>query len=195
KWRLGGGGGVIEGGHEVIVACAEPGSTGDAYWNGVTDDVHGGVPVRRVALNWTKASDPNRVLYDSDPAATWFDRLVVETDPDIVHVTSAATLGVGVLQVAHRRGVPLILTLMDFWFLCPGTVSTRGDGELCDGRTTPWECQRCLLTSSNLFQRLQPWMPESCEQVIWSSVCKVPPLARLRGARGMALDMADRKSE
>ena len=186
---------LVTRGHTVSVVCANDWSDGAAYWNGVIEErVDDGFPVHRVNLNWTKASDANRVLYDSQPAEEWFAGVLSEAPPDIVHVTSAATLGVGVLRAARRSGARLILTLMDFWFLCARTLLVRGRGQLCDGRTSAWDCQRCLLESSHVFQRLEPWMPPPSDRLLWGTVAKLPALSRLRGARGMALDMSDRKS-
>ena len=185
--------GMAANGHDVRVACAEGWDTGTRYFERVTEDSFGGVPVSRVSLNWTKASDPNVVLYDSAAVERWFARTIRDGQPDLVHVTSAITLGVGVLRAAHRCRVPLVLSLMDFWFLCPRTVLVRGDGELCNGRTTAADCERCLMTSSNLFRRLGTWLPSGVVERGWHAVCQRPALARLRGARGMALNMRHRK--
>ena len=185
--------GMAARGHDVRVICAEGWSSGRRYWNGVTEDRHEGVPVSRVRLNWTKADDPNLVLYDSAVVERWFEGAIAELRPDLVHVTSAITLGLGVLRATKRCHVPLVLTLMDFWFLCPRTVLMRGDGDLCDGRTTPSDCERCLMTSSNLFRRLGTWIPATLAREAWHMVCRVPLLARVRGARGLALDVSHRK--
>lgn len=180
--------------HEVEVVCAEDWDSGEAYWNGVTEDTHKGVRVHRIHLNWTKANNPNQVLYDSLPVEKWFGSFLDLTRPDIVHVTSAHTLGVGVLRAARRAGIPLVLTLMDFWFLCPRTILLRGDGKLCDGLTMAWECQHCLLTSSNLYRRMQVILSPKYQRALWAGISQKPILARQRGALGWALDVADRKS-
>ncbi|HMN28333.1 MAG TPA: glycosyltransferase, partial [Caldilineaceae bacterium] len=88
-----------------------------------------------------------------------------------------------------------VLTLMDFWFLCPKTVLLRADGELCTGQTTPWECQQCLLNSSHFYHRTQSMLSPSLQSIFWNGVAHIPALARLRGARGMALDIARRKAK
>ncbi|MFN8487855.1 MAG: glycosyltransferase family 4 protein [Caldilineaceae bacterium] len=182
-------------GHRVYVLCAEDWSSGEGYWNGVTEDVYLGVPVIRIHLNWTKAANPNHVLFESLPVEQWLDQYLQVHRPDIVHVTSTYSLGVGILRSARRARIPLVLTLMDFWFLCPRTSLLRGDGELCDGRTTPWECQECLLTSSRLYHRTKSVLSSQLQPVLWYGIAHVPLLARRRGARGMALDVNYRKAE
>jgi glycosyltransferase involved in cell wall biosynthesis len=181
-------------GHNVSVVCAEDWQNGGSYWSGVTEDLYKGVPVRRIHLNWNKASDPNRALYDSMPVERWLHRLLETEKPDIVHVTSTYSLGVGVLRSVRRAGIPLVLTLMDFWFLCPRTVLLRGDGEVCDGRTTPDECRECLLASSNLYNRLNDFLPSQSQATLWKAISHQSALARIRGVRGMALNMENRKA-
>ncbi len=181
-------------GHEVQVVCAEDWESGPAYWNGVTVDVHDGIVVNRVHLNWSKASNPDRVLYDSRRVETWFQDYLSTVKPDVVHVTSAATLGVGILRAVDSAGIRLVLTLMDFWFLCPKTVLLTGEGCVCDGRTTAWTCQQCLLTSSGLGNRLNGLMRESLQQRFWTLAGRSTLTARTRGVRGLALDMNERKT-
>ena len=117
----------------MTILCAEDWDHGAKYWNGVTQETLDGVPVLRIHLNWLKAGRPNRMLYDSKPVEKWLDQYLTENKFDIVHVISTYSLGVGVLRSVKRANIPLILTLMDFWFLCPSLQLLRSDGELCDG--------------------------------------------------------------
>jgi glycosyltransferase involved in cell wall biosynthesis len=181
-------------GHDVKVICSEGWTTGEDYWNGVRTEIYKGIPVYRIHLNWTKARNPNRVLYDSLSVERWLDAFLHRENPDIVHVTSTYSLGVGVLRSVRRAGIPLVLTLMDFWFLCPRTVLLRGDGDLCDGRTTAGECRDCLLASSNLYNRLNYFLPSQFQATFWKAISQTPALARIRGARGLALNMENRKA-
>jgi glycosyltransferase involved in cell wall biosynthesis len=183
----------LDRGHKVAVLCADGWQTGERYWNGVTKDAYQGVSVQRIHLNWNKAKDPNEVLYDSLQVEKWLDDLFREKKPDLVHVTSLSTLGVGVIRSVARHKIPLVLTLMDFWFVCPRTVLRTGNGQLCDGRTTPWECQRCLLQSSNLYHQLDKIVPLKLQPTLWNAISKSSTLSRQRGARGYALKMEQRK--
>lgn len=182
-------------GHQVQVLCAADWHSGEAYWNGITADQYLGVPVLRIHLNWTKAANPNRVLFESAEVEHWLDQYLLSHRPDLIHVTSTYSLGVGLLRSARRANIPLVLTLMDFWFLCPRTSLLRSDDQLCDGRTTPQECQECMLTSSHFYRRTRAMLPAELQTVIWSGIAHVPLLARRRGARGLALNMARRKLE
>jgi glycosyltransferase involved in cell wall biosynthesis len=181
-------------GHTVNVICATSWDTGHAYWNGVNTDSVNGVRVHRIHLNWTKASDPNLTVFYNSEVEEWLDDFLETDGPDVVHITSAMTLGIGALQATWRAGIPLILTLMDFWFLCPRTVLLRSDGQLCDGKTTAWECQKCKLASSGLFRRVQHIGPDAFQAALWNNLSKIPLVARQRGLRGLALNMERRKA-
>jgi glycosyltransferase involved in cell wall biosynthesis len=194
QYTLGLGKALLSKGYDVHILCAEDWNTGRKYWNGVTDELYEGLVVHRVHLNWTKANNPNRVLYDSLPVEKWLDNFFATNKFDIVHVTSTYSLGVGVLRSAKRAKIPLLLTLMDYWFLCPSLQLLRGDSTLCDGRTTIWQCQSCLMTGSNLFQRLNKGsIPDSVNAQIWGTLAKVTQITQKRGFRGLLLDMGERK--
>ncbi len=182
-------------GHNITVICAEGWDVGDDYWNGVSTEIYEGVPLHRVHLNWSKAGDPNKVLYDSSTVEKWLDDFLANEDIDVVHVTSAHSLGVGILRSVKRAGIPLVLTLTDFWFLCPTIQLLRHDNELCDGITTPEQCMSCLMRKSNLFWRLKKLsLPEKVNARIWGSLAHLPPVTHQRGFRGSMMDVDDRKA-
>ena len=70
--------------------------------------------------------------------------LIREVRPDIVHVTSCDTLSPRIITVAKEMGIPVVVTLTDFWFLCMRHTLLKGDGTRCNGPENPWGCLRCL---------------------------------------------------
>jgi glycosyltransferase involved in cell wall biosynthesis len=181
-------------GNNVQVLCAEDWAFGDSYWNGVTEDEYQGIPVKRVHLNWMMAEDPNRVLYYSGEAKTWLSQLLAEERFDIVHIVSAYSLGVGVMESIQTARVPLVLTLMDFWFLCPSVQLLRSTGELCDGITTASQCRSCLMADMGVSQKMTKLgVSLETQDRLWYPLSKVRAVARQRGLRGRLLDMDERK--
>lgn len=181
-------------GHSVQVLCAEDWGSGDSYWNGITEEVYQGVPVKRVHLNWAMADDPNRVLYYSEPMKRWMSQLLEAEPFDVVHVLSAYTFGIGILESVKTARIPLILTLMDFWFLCPSVQLLRNDGELCDGITTASECQSCIMVDMGISQKMtRLGISLEAQARLWNPLSKVHVVARQRGLRGRLLDMNERK--
>jgi len=62
---------------------------------------------------------------------------------DLVHVHHASGWGLGVLPRLAQAGIPAVMTLHDFWPLCPRGQMVRTDGEVCP-EATPGRCTPCL---------------------------------------------------
>jgi glycosyltransferase involved in cell wall biosynthesis len=185
--------GLIARGHEAQVLCVEDWERGDAYWNGHTDDLLDGVCVRRLHLNWTKAPDANRYLYDNPLVADYVRQYVRDVEADVVHVTSCHTLSASVIGAAKQAGLPVVVTLTDFWFVCPRVTLVKGDGALCDGRVPEHECVRCLSHKSKGYRWPRYVLPENVTVQLLSTVSRHGRLTRLRGLRGMIMNVRDRR--
>jgi len=181
-------------GYEVYVLCGGDWQEGSKYWNGFSDHLEQGVPCRRVHVNWMKAPDPFRYLYDNPVVASFLRDYLNELQPDLVHVTSCERLSASTLNTVKDAGLPLVLSLTDFWFLCPRINLLRSDGENCDGRTTPWECLSCQLRHSKAYRWSRRLLPDEALAAVLTEVSKHPQLTRRRGLRGMAGDMEARKN-
>lgn len=181
-------------GHQVQVICAGRWNEDAEYWNGYTDETYQGVPVRRVHLNWTLAPDPNRYLYENPIAQDHIIAWMMDWKPDVVHITSCVTMSAGVIQSARDLGIPVVLTLTDFWFICPRINLVRPDGSLCDGQTTASDCLSCMLAETRIYQGLRRALPLPVVMTILTAASRHPSLSRQRGLRGMALNMEHRKA-
>lgn len=82
--------------------------------------------------------------------------LLNDVRPDVVHVANPAHIGVGLLGAAHDLGLPTVVTIMDYWWICPKQTLWHRSGEICDAKV-PWtECFRCIAAdrSGSLRARL-----------------------------------------
>jgi glycosyltransferase involved in cell wall biosynthesis len=182
-------------GHDVRVVCTEDWDTGASYCNGITEDIYQGVPVKRIHLNWMMAEDPNRILYYSHEMKTWLSQLLVQESCDIVHILSTYSFGVGIMESVKEARIPLVLTLMDFWFLCPSVQLLRSNSELCDGVTTALECQSCLMVDSGVARKFVGLgISPEVQALFWGPLSHLTIIAKQRGFRGNLLNMSDRKS-
>ncbi|MEW6405986.1 MAG: glycosyltransferase family 4 protein [Chloroflexota bacterium] len=179
--------------HEVQVVCADQWEEGKKYWNGYVDEIYQNIPVRRIHLNWKLAPDPNRYLYNNPVVEQHLRKWLTEWKPDIVHITSCLTLSASVINAAKDQNVPIVLTLTDFWFICPRVNLIRQDASLCDGKTTPWECLDCMFGHSRIYKGLTRLLPANATHSFVSLISKQPLITRLRGFRGKMCDMEDRK--
>lgn len=185
--------GLQQRGHSVQVLCAENWGKGKSYWNGATDDLYEDVPVRRLHLNWTKAPDVNSYLFYNPLVEELVNEYLTEWKPEIVHVTSCQTLSASVIAAAKQAGLPVVVSLTDFWFMCPRVTLMRGNGDMCDGQVEAWECIRCLMQGSKMDRWSKALLPESVNPPILLELSRQSWLTQLPGLRGMALDINHRR--
>jgi glycosyltransferase involved in cell wall biosynthesis len=109
---------------------------------GVVTQTHDGVRVTRMAYRY----HDHRALADlvSSPRAeevvlAWArgERL------DLVHVHHASGFGLGILPRLAHAGIPAVMTLHDYWPLCPRGQMLRTDGAVC-AEASPARCTPCL---------------------------------------------------
>lgn len=63
---------------------------------------------------------------------------------DLVHVHHASGWGLGLLSALAADGFSVVMTLHDFWPLCPRGQMLRTDGEVC-AAASPERCAPCLV--------------------------------------------------
>jgi len=71
--------------------------------------------------------------YDNHLAADFFQQLLKEFQPDVVHFFHLNRLGTGLIEKAVMAGVPAYYTPTDFWSICPTGQLLRCGGQTCDG--------------------------------------------------------------
>ncbi len=180
-------------GFDPQVVCAATWDVGPKYWNGTTDQMYQDIPVRRVNLNWNLSPDPNKFLYQNPIVAEHFDQWLDEWQPDLVHVTSCYTLTASVIQKVKDRNLPLVLTLTDYWFICPKHTLLKSNNSLCDGLTTNFECQNCMLGLNQKYQQIKGYFPRELKEIGLDFLGKYPIFNKNRGMRGLLLNMDERK--
>lgn len=76
-----------------------------------------------------------------NPVATEaFGNFLDEARPDVAHVHSLQGLGVGLFEAARLRDVPIVLTMHDWWWLCPCLFRLSPEARICPARPCPAEC-------------------------------------------------------
>ena len=88
-----------------------------------------------------------------------FQCFLDEVRPDIVHFQHMMLLSYRLIGLAKRRGLPALLTLHDYWFICSVSQLVRPDAQICRGKAFGLNCARCVLAArvrSSLMQTLRP---------------------------------------
>lgn len=131
-------------GHTVQVICVEevkPASPGKLTWE---DDLYEGIPVRRLSLDLEIAPSRLAWIYENPYLEEHLQSFLLNPKPDIFHQISGYLITASGLRTAHRLGIPTVVTLTDFWFLCPRIQMIRSDGEISQLPIQPSKCVRCL---------------------------------------------------
>ncbi len=151
-------------GHEVQI-FTRSGGEGEDF--ALSADSYEGVSVTRIRNNF---SDVDRLekLYTHPIIDSKFREFLEERKPDLVHVHHLTCLSSSMIDVARSLGIPVVMTLHDFWMQCPRGQRIHPDTmEICEtlDRKT---CRACL---RKLWPHLIP------------SETKIPLLSRLLGKR------------
>jgi GT2 family glycosyltransferase/glycosyltransferase involved in cell wall biosynthesis len=125
--------------HDVTVlhASADPGRPDHDVRSAVRDGV------RVVSLNNRHLEVPGFESYRDPRAAAAAARLMDEARPELMHVGHLTGLSTGVVFEARRRGIPVVITLHDFWTLCPLGQLLDVRLAVCPG-PTPRRCLGCV---------------------------------------------------
>lgn len=106
------------------------------------------------AFRVSRGLDPHSVLlFERFRDTFWnpdiegaFERFLDEARPQLVHFQHLMSLSYRLIDQAKRRGLPVVLTLHDYWFLCANAQLLWPDARVCRGKAMGLHCARCALT-------------------------------------------------
>jgi glycosyltransferase involved in cell wall biosynthesis len=159
---------------------------------------HDGVLVHRLSFELDDVHSSIGRRYDHPRIGAAFAS-VIDRRPafDLVHIVSGYWLGNQVIRAAHARGLPLMLSLMEFWFMCFQINLMQPTGVLCSGPDSDAKCARCVLELSRRY-RLPSKLAPPLMAIAWTLVRWMPEnrlleaeLGRRRRALREALSFCD----
>jgi len=142
-------------GHDVHVICVESiGAIDAAEGEGLAfvDDAYDGLPIRRLSFNMLAAPDPFRWSFDNPWIGEHVRGYLTDLKPDVCHLISGYLMSGSALQVAMELRIPTVVTLTDFWFLCPRITLLRSNGRLCKPPFDASTCACCLGEESRRYR-------------------------------------------
>jgi glycosyltransferase involved in cell wall biosynthesis len=183
---------LVRHGYEVEVVCVESitheGDSELEYERESYEDI----PVWRLYFNLARAPEPFRQSFDNPAVGEWFAEFLQQARPDVVHINSCYLLSVSTIAATKQQALPLIVTLHDFWFVCPRITLLKPTGALCTVPENVAECAWCLATGKRRFR----W-PEMASRGVAGAVAQrwlvSSPVARLLGIQPDASGIADRR--
>lgn len=109
-----------------------------------------GIPLRRVQAGPMTPWALFRATFGHQSIERAFYAVFRETDPDLVHFQHLMGLPASLVSWTRRMGRPAVISLQDFWFVCPNAqLLTNDTQEVCTGPEKWSRCGRCALARVN----------------------------------------------
>jgi len=135
-------------GHHVAVfhRCATTGAAAASEPYPVEAAEHEGIPVYRLAnklrYHGIEETYVNRHVEDR------FLEVLARERPDVVHFQHCLHTSVSLISRAEDLGYPTVVTLHDYWFICPTVQMVLPDRSVCRVRRAGIACVRCARNPS-----------------------------------------------
>lgn len=110
-----------------------------------------GLTIHRVSYN-VKAGDYFRNLYDYPPIGEALRGVLSRGHFDLVHLMSGYLLGGQVVHTAHEYGIPVVITLTEYWFMCARLNLMHPNDVLCSGPESDAKCLRCIMEEKRRYR-------------------------------------------
>jgi len=131
-------------GHAVrVITHVETSSLDVADYRAVHTQ-HDGVPLVELHHNLSRAAHPARAEFDNCEVAQLLKHELEADKPDLVHAVHAMKLSGAALSLCFDLKIPVVLTLADYWFICPRHTLLRWNEKLCAGPAHDLDCATCL---------------------------------------------------
>lgn len=128
---------AFEGDHEVRILCRAADPEDEEY--ALRNYSHEGIRVDTINNTFRDAKG-FPYLYASSGVDDAFAELLDAWPPDLVHVHHLTCLSTRILDELARREIPTVMTLHDFWMVCPRGQRVDTDGAFQD----PIDREHCL---------------------------------------------------
>jgi glycosyltransferase involved in cell wall biosynthesis len=75
--------------------------------------------------------------------ASKFTEVLRNEEPEVIHLQHLKGLPAKLVFSAGKKGIPMVLTLHDYWFICPNAQLITPSRKICDGPRLWLNCVRC----------------------------------------------------
>jgi glycosyltransferase involved in cell wall biosynthesis len=128
--------------NDVLILYAED-DPGTAQYN-VEKREYGGVDCLCVTNMHHNTSF--RDTYDNPEIDRIFTHILDDFKPDIVHCQHLMNLSTNIVPIAKSRGIPVVLTLHEFWLMCPVAGQRLERGRTICRKVGAVRCAECIMT-------------------------------------------------
>ncbi|HMS16519.1 MAG TPA: glycosyltransferase [Planctomycetota bacterium] len=139
---------LVRDGNEVSIFCRIGDPSRSDY---VTDRIEvRGIPLLRVNYNFSDARNLS-AIFENPRIEELLAEEIRRYRPDLVHVHHLTCLSTTILDRVHSMAVPLVMTLHDFWMVCPKGQRITKDLEICQDL----DRERCAPCLSSLWPHFE----------------------------------------
>lgn len=166
-------------GHEVRVLCVESQTPGapKLTWE---DRLQDGLPVRRLSLHTPAGRGSFRWNYDNPVTGSAAADLFRAWAPSVLHLFSGYRMSASVVRAAAQAGVPVVISLTDYWWFCHLVNLPGRDGARCVEPTVAG-CARCEAEWHFRRYRVPAQVVPSIANWFWQVAGSYPPLGNRVG--------------
>jgi glycosyltransferase involved in cell wall biosynthesis len=125
-------------GHELFVFCRGWNLEAEPYTE--RNEQLDGLQVRRIELG--RNNLPNRWRRHDPRVDNALRRMIEQTQPDLMHIQHFIYLSTNIVAVAKEYGLPVVVSLRNFWFRCPWGTLLDHEDKLCQRRAGV-DCLSC----------------------------------------------------
>jgi glycosyltransferase involved in cell wall biosynthesis len=138
-------------GHRVVVFTVE--RVNDPHEHMETTEQDGFIVHRLYFdLSTVGSGEPFHNFYDNPFVRERLEFVLDSEQFDLVHIVCGYLLGVPAIEVSKQFGLPLAITLTEFWFMCTRLNLIQMTGALCSGPESVNKCTRCLLEDKRRYR-------------------------------------------
>ncbi|MEI9813412.1 MAG: glycosyltransferase [Acidobacteriota bacterium] len=163
---------LVARGHEAHVFCCERLDDPNTRMETSTEN---GIVLHRFFYN-IKDGDHYLNLYDDARIGASLQGLLQAERFDVMHVVGGYLIGGQVIPVAKQFGIPVVLTLTEFWYMCYRLNLLTANNEMCVGPDTEAKCARCTLEDKRRY-RLPAYKAPALANAFWM-VAQYAPFAQ-----------------
>lgn len=138
----------------------------------VSDD--DGVTVWRLSLPREAEGKAFASTYRPRAAEAWLRDWLARERPDVIHLHSGYLLGGAVLDAAATLGIPVAVTLHDYWFICPRITMLQPDGACCTGPESAGKCAWCLAGEQRRYRLPQRLLGAPIARAVGRALAAAP---------------------
>jgi glycosyltransferase involved in cell wall biosynthesis len=149
-------------------------------------DEYEGLPVWRVTNNFLDVVS-YAGYYLSPEVEAHFVHVLKEWQPQLIHFQHCLGLSARLPEIGHAHGIPSILTLHDYWYLCPTVQLRTASGALCPGTHHAPNCFECVrfanpalawLHRTRLYRRARRHLPDLIKRAAAAAVRSLQELSQ-----------------